>query len=42
MNLNKRNHKYDWKLFLRQAQKWLDEMDNDVDETLVRCGISRA
>ena len=42
MNLSKRDHKYDWKLFLGQAKKWLDEMNNDVDETLVRCGISRA
>ena len=42
MNLSKRDHKYDWKLFLGQAKKWLDGMNNDVDETLVRCGVSRA
>lgn len=40
--MRKNQMQYNWGLFLEAAKRWLNDMQDDEDETLIRCGISRA
>ena len=39
--MRKNQMQYNWGLFLKAAKQWLSDMQDDEDETLIRCGISR-
>lgn len=40
--MRKNQMQYNWGLFLEAAKRWLSDMQDDEDETLIRCGISRS
>ena len=40
--MSKNQMQYNWGLFLEAAKRWLSDMQDDEDETLIRCGISRS
>lgn len=40
--MRKNQMQYNWGLFLEAAKRWFNDMQDDEDETLIRCGISRS